>query len=125
MAQSATVQATQAAWDKLPSTESRCINDALHQQGGSVEGLIQRGVLPSDPRLAEQRSNCQGQLEQHHTLRSSSSVYAVRGVPLGARVRSSAYKEYRCVPSDQFDEFTWCQKTRREKERRGSFTATY
>ena len=55
------------------------------------------------------------------------SVYTVRGVALGATVPfgSSAYREYECGPSDQFDGFTWCQKTRKEKERRGTFSATY
>src|SRR5215471_6989738 len=62
--QPATVQATQTAWAKLPSREVGCINEALHQQGGSVEALIQRGVLPSDPRLANERSNCQKPFEQ-------------------------------------------------------------
>jgi hypothetical protein len=123
------MQATQAAWAKLPSTQVGCINDALHQQGGSVEALIQRGVLPSDPRLANERSNCQRQFEQQEALPTGSqrSVYAVRGVALGATVPfgSSAYREYECGPSDQFDGFTWCQKTRKEKERRGTFSATY
>ena len=64
IAQSATVQATQAAWAKLPSEEAACVNDALYQQGGSVEALIQRGVMPSDPRLANERSNCQKQSER-------------------------------------------------------------
>jgi hypothetical protein len=56
-----------------------------------------------------------------------SSAYAVSGVVLGATVKfgSSAYREYKCGPSDQFDGFTWCQKTRKEKERRGKFNATY
>jgi hypothetical protein len=50
-------------------------------------------------------------------------VYTVSGLALGERVQfdSSAYREYGCGPSDQFDGFTWCQKTRRGKERRGSF----
>jgi hypothetical protein len=58
---------------------------------------------------------------------SQNTAYAVRGVTLGATVQfdSSAYREYKCGPSDQFDGFTWCQKTRKEKERRGTFTATY
>src|SRR5215510_6805723 len=125
--QPATVQAMQAAWAKLPSTQVGCINDALHQQGGSVEALIQRGVLPSDPRLANERSNCQKQFEEAQPTGSQRSVYAVRGVALGATVPfgSSAYREYECVPSDQFDGFTWCQRTRQEKERRGTFSATY
>src|SRR5215469_6369602 len=127
--QPATVQATQAAWAKLPSEEAGCINDALHQQGGSVEASIQRGVLPSDPRLAQERSNCQKQSERQEPQPTGSqrSVYAIDGVPLGATVQSesSVYREYRCVPSDQFDRFTWCQKTRKGKERRGSFNAIY
>ncbi len=117
--QPATVQATEAAWAKLPSKEVGCINDALHQQGGSVEALIQRGVLPSDPRLANERSNCQKQSERQEPPGSQRSVYAVGGVALGATVQSesSAYREYKCGPSDQFDGFTWCQKTRKGKER--------
>src|SRR5215471_11253015 len=129
IAQSATVQATQAAWAKLPSEEAACINDALYQQGGSVEALIQRGVLPSDPRLANERSNCQKQFERQEPQPTGSqrSVYAVGGVALGATVQSgsSGYREYKCAPSDQFDGFTWCQKTRKGKERRGRFNAIY
>jgi hypothetical protein len=55
------------------------------------------------------------------------SAYAVSGVVLGATVQfdSSAFRDYKCSPSDQFDEFTWCQKTRQEKERRGKFSSTY
>jgi hypothetical protein len=58
---------------------------------------------------------------------SQSSVYAVSGLALGTRVQfdSSAYREYECGPSDQFDGFMWCQKTRRGKERRGSFNVTH
>jgi hypothetical protein len=54
-------------------------------------------------------------------------VYAVEGLSLGSRVKldSAMYREYKCGPSEQFDGFTWCQKTRRESERRGSFEATY
>jgi hypothetical protein len=123
------VQATQAAWAKLPSSEVGCINEALHQQGGSVEALIQRGVMPSNPRLANERSNCQNQFERQETqlTGSQSSAYAVGGVALGATVQSgsSAYREYKCGPSEQFDGFTWCQKTRKGKERRGRFNAIY
>ena len=129
IAQSATVQATQAAWAKLPSEEAACVNDALYQQGGSVEALIQRGVMPSDPRLANERSNCQKQSERQELQPTGSqrSVYAVGGVALGATVQSgiSGYREYKCGPSDQFDGFTWCQKTRKGKERRGKFNAIY
>jgi hypothetical protein len=129
IAQPATVQATQAAWAELPSKEVGCINDALHQQGGSVEALIQRGVLPSDPRLANERSNCQKQSERQERQPTGSqrSVFTVGGVALGATVQSgsSAYREYKCGPSDQFDGFTWCRKTGKGKGRQGSFNAIY
>jgi hypothetical protein len=53
--------------------------------------------------------------------------YAVEGLVLGSKVKlgSSMYREYKCGPSEQFDGFTWCQKTSRESERRGSFEASY
>jgi hypothetical protein len=57
----------------------------------------------------------------------SPSIYAIEGLAVGVRVASgsSAYREYKCSPSDQFDGFTWCQKTRQQRERRSSPEATY
>jgi len=48
----------------------------------------------------------------------------VAGLSLGSRVQfdSSDYREYKCSPSEQFDGFTWCQKTRQE---RGFANVTY
>ena len=59
--------------------------------------------------------------------RPDKPAYAVSGLALGARVQfdSSTYREYKCGPSDQFHGFTCCQKTRRGKERRGSFNVTH
>jgi len=71
----------------------------------------------------------QAQLERQDLdpIGAQSSAYAVSGVVLGATVQfdSSAFKEYKCTPSDQFEGFTWCQKTRQEKERRGKYISTY
>ena len=54
-------------------------------------------------------------------------VYAVSGLALGGWVQfdSSRYRSYKCHASDLFDGFRWCQKSGREKERRGSFTVTH
>jgi hypothetical protein len=54
-------------------------------------------------------------------------TYAVEGIALGSRVRfdSSTSRDYKCGPSEQFDGFTWCQKTHRGSEWRGPFEATY
>jgi hypothetical protein len=41
------------------------------------------------------------------------------------RSDSAAYREYSCGSSDQFDGFTWCQKTRNETRRRGPSAARY
>jgi hypothetical protein len=53
--------------------------------------------------------------------------YAIEGIVLGSRVKfdSSMYREYKCGPSEQFDGFTWCQRSGRDGERRGSFDAKY
>src|SRR5262249_22284157 len=41
--------------------------------------------------------------------------YVIEGLVLGTQLNfeSASYGEYRCRPSEQFDELTWCQKTRR------------
>ena len=122
--QDASIQAaTRVEWDKLPPTEIGCIDDALREQLASVENLIQRGVTPSDLRIGSIRLNCRAQLGQQST---SVSAYAVGSLALGARVQSDrSYRAYQCNPSDQFEGFIWCQKTRKERERRGSFSASY
>jgi hypothetical protein len=51
--------------------------------------------------------------------------YAVDGVAIGSQVDSTAYPEYKCSPSDQFEGFTWCQKTRNDQDRHRGSTATY
>ena len=129
IAKTSIVKATRTEWDKLPSSEARCINDTLRQQGASVEALVQRGVLPSNPRIASFRSNCRLKLEQQapQPIAGLTPTYSVEGVALGSRIQfdSSAYREYKCSQSDQFDGFTWCQKTRRENAQRSFFEAIY
>ena len=53
--------------------------------------------------------------------------YAVEGLPVGAKLNfdSASYREFKCSPSEQFDALTWCQKTRTDVGRRGSYTAGY
>jgi hypothetical protein len=117
VSQRASVQAaTRFEWSKVSQPEIRCINNALRRHGARIETLIQRGVLPSDPKIHDIRSNCQ-QLP-------SGSKYVIAGLSLGSRVQfdSSEYREYKCSPSEQFDGFTWCQKTRQE---RGFANVTY
>ena len=108
--------ATRSEWNKISRPEVGCINDALRQHGARIETLIQRGVMPSDPKIRDIRSDCRQS--------PSGSRYVVAGLDLGSRVHfdSSEYREYRCGPSDQFDGFTWCQKTRQE---RGFANVTY
>jgi hypothetical protein len=72
--------------------------------------------MPSDPKIGTIRSDCQQS--------PSGSKYVVAGLTVGSRVQfeSSGYREYKCSPSEQFDGFTWCQKTRQE---RGFANVTY
>ena len=67
------------------------------------------------------------QLGHNDPTASQVPTYVVEGIALGSKVKadSSAYREYKCGPSDQFEGFTWCQRSRRDSERRRSFEATY
>ena len=53
--------------------------------------------------------------------------YAVDGLAVGTKLNfdSGSYREYKCSPSDQFEDLVWCQKARTDKERRGSYTVAY
>src|SRR6516164_1806618 len=115
--------ATRSEWNKISPSEIRCLSDALRKRGASIETLTQRGVKPSDPRTGSIRSSCRSQLGQTPSV----PTYVVAGSALGSRVQfdSSDYREYKCNPSEQFAEFTWCQKTRQEREPRGSAKVTY
>jgi hypothetical protein len=51
----------------------------------------------------------------------AATEYAVDGLAVAKQLNfgSASYREYKCNPSDQFEGFIWCQKTRAEKGRRG------
>src|SRR5215472_2621138 len=57
----------------------------------------------------------------------AAAEYAVDGLAVGTQLNftSASYREYKCSPSEQFDGLTWCQKTRTDKARRGSYIAAY
>ncbi len=57
---------------------------------------------------------------------AQTAPYSVNDFVLGGQAPfdSAAYRDYRCGPSEQFDGFTWCQKTRQGGERRGAFRVT-
>jgi hypothetical protein len=57
---SAVAKAAQSRWSKLPETEYACVNQKLQERGDSLPSLIERGVFPSDRRVAKVRSQCHG-----------------------------------------------------------------
>jgi hypothetical protein len=129
MMQSAISQATLAEWRKVPAGESACIDQSLRAKGLSLQVLVQRGVQPSDAQISELRSACRTQPAQPAVLpRPASAVsYSVDRLALGGRVHfeSAAYRDYQCEPSQQFEGFIWCQRSRVEQEPRGRFTSSY
>jgi hypothetical protein len=76
-------------------------------------GVVQGAVAQAGTRAAPQSR--------------SAPVYTVGGLRLGSRVQldSSDYREYKCSPSEQVAGFTWCQKTRQERDQRGTSNVTY
>jgi hypothetical protein len=58
MAQSENIKRVQAEWNKLPQSEMACVNQKLSDRGDSVQSLARRGILPSDARVTELRSQC-------------------------------------------------------------------
>ena len=127
VAQQGMAQATQFEWRKLPPNELSCIDQSLRQQNNSIDALINRGVMPSDLRLSQLRSNCRGQFAQApQSSGGQSSPYVVDGLALYGQVRfdSQAYRQYQCNLSDKFPGFTWCHKEKTERTNRGEVTSS-
>lgn len=213
--------ATQAEWERLPTREVGCVDQALRQRNSSINTAIRQGIDPSDPRVADIRAACRTQaiapasqpgpsfncavanrpdemaicsnaelsrldraivaryefLRARYgepaarsvagpLLRSRQScgadvdcirqaqldtmsefqrrgapayqpepavpvaamkpIYSVDGLALGARVvtDSASYRDYRCAPSEQFPDFTWCQKRHAENSPRGQYMSS-
>jgi hypothetical protein len=57
----------------------------------------------------------------------AAAEYAVDELAVGTQLDfgSASYREYKCNPSDQFEGLIWCQKSRTDKERRGSYIVAY
>jgi hypothetical protein len=128
LSQTALTQAAQVEWQRLPEPEIACIDRALRTRRASVQLLIQRGVGPSDAQISDVRAGCLTQTAQQVAPRPvSGSPYSVEGLALGGRVSfdSSVYREYQCAPSEQFEGFIRCQRTRSDREARGQFTSSY
>ena len=45
-------------WSEFPANQTACIEEELRQQGTSIGGLIQNGIVPNDPRIAGIRFDC-------------------------------------------------------------------
>src|ERR1700758_539658 len=52
------MEAAKAAWAGLSSSDQFCFQTALGHQGYSISALIQNGVAPDDPRLAQISADC-------------------------------------------------------------------
>ena len=58
MQQSTAVRAAEREWARLPKDELTCATQKLTERGDSVQSLARKGVLPSDPRVADIRTQC-------------------------------------------------------------------
>jgi hypothetical protein len=127
MMQQAVIQTASSEWRKLPASDFGCIDQALRQQGTSVEALVHAGVMPSDSRLSALRSDCRRAVAQgQEPIGGRVSPYIVDGLRLYAQVQfqSRSYQEYQCSPSERFPGFTWCHKEKTEETKRGELTSS-
>ena len=109
----------QSEWPKVPRNEIGCIDRGLAPQNTNAQTLAKQGISPNDPRLAQLRASCHKETAKPpgQPVAAQAPVYVVDGLALGSRVKpdGAAYREYQCMPSEQFAGFTWCQKQRQEK----------
>lgn len=126
IARTAIAQSASAEWQTISKGQVQCMDRALVGRGASVQRAIENGIGPSDPRLAEIRKSCAAGSVQNADIPNGQSPYVVDGLPLGGKVRqdSDAYRQYRCAPSEQVADYTWCQKQKAATGANGPFTVT-
>lgn len=129
MVQSQILRQADTEWRSLSEERRECLKNALREQGLKPGQLIQQGIGPSDPRIAEQRELCeklQGKADGNQP-EAQPSIYQVEGLAVGARLKfdNSVYRQYDCAPSQEFPAFTWCSRQVPDKEKRGPFMAQF
>jgi hypothetical protein len=118
-------KAVQAEWRRFSDTEITCIEQTLHQPGSTISTPTDQGIPLSDAQIAAESASCRNQIAQTISLTRTTSPqtdrYSVDGLALGSKVafESAAYRQYHCVPSQQFQGFVWCTKASNDKQARG------
>jgi hypothetical protein len=120
-------KAVQVEWRRFSDTEMTCIEQTLRQRGSTMSAPIGQGIPPSDAQIAAERASCRNQIAQPISLTRTTSPqtdpYSVDGLALGSKVafESATYRQYHCVPSQEFQGFVWCTKASNDKVARGRF----
>jgi hypothetical protein len=91
--QSPGVRQSRAEWRKITPSELSCIDQRLRQQRSSVPTLIQHGILPSDPRLANLRSSCANPIAQQQ--QATAPVAQLPSQPIDGDARERDVAELR------------------------------
>jgi len=128
LVQTAIAQAVLAEWRKLPGAQLQCIDEALRQQGQTLQSIMEQGISPSHSALAYVLSQCGAETAGWvpEPAPQKVSPYVVDGLPLGNRVvfGSAVYQQYQCGLSEQFPDFTRCRRKLTETGPRGKFDAS-
>jgi hypothetical protein len=125
--QSVVTKAVQAEPWRFSDTEITCEEQTLGHRASSISAPLAWGVPTSDAQMAAERASCRNQIAQPISLTRTTSPqtdpYSVDGLALGSKVafESAAYRQYHCVPSQEFQGFVWCTKASNDKEARGRF----
>jgi hypothetical protein len=120
---------TQAEWERLSPGEILCVDNRLRRNRRSVNTLIDRGIGPSDNRVAGIVSDCRTATDAAvpnsatpaaPVTARDNAVYVINGLSLGGNVQvgSTIYLDYACAPSQLYAGFTACQRQTAERSRR-------
>jgi hypothetical protein len=122
----AIVSNAQSQWQAVSNGERECLEQLLQAGGVNIQGLINQGVLPSDPRISTQRRQCrQDVVSRDPSTRAQLQPYKVGAIQLGSIINPQAQAGFNCKQSDRFLAFHWCTKKEGGSEKRGKYDAYY
>jgi len=96
---SASAKAAKGRWSKLSQTEYSCVSQKLRDRGDNLDSLVQRGMFPSDPRVAEIRSQCREASSSELFKRFYNRAYRRSGHDVDVAISNYRDCENACVQS--------------------------
>lgn len=105
MMEQAIIQGAIDEWRKLPSEMANCINNSLRRQGWTAVALGQRGIGPTDARVANIVEPCRAEYENQQAIIEEQQQAERQKVEEEKRQKAEEVKQKKLAEEQRVSEF--------------------